>query len=68
MVTAALGAKRLELLNRLVPNLAIIAMLVNPDYQSTDQVGDVQAAARTLGLQVNVLRASNEREIDAAFA
>jgi putative ABC transport system substrate-binding protein len=68
LATAALGAKRLELLDRLVPKVAIIATLVNPDYQSTDQVGDVQAAARTLGLQVHVLRASNEREIDAAFA
>ena len=65
-----LGPKRLELLRELVPKAAIIAVLVNP----TDPVraGNisraVQTAARTLGLQSNVLQASSERDFDAVFA
>jgi putative ABC transport system substrate-binding protein len=65
-----LGPKRLELLRELVPKATIIAVLVNP----TDSVraGNisraVQTAARTLGLQSNVLQASSERDFDAVFA
>src|SRR5438128_10809014 len=65
-----LGPKRLELLHGLVPKAAIIAVLVN----SADPVraGNisraVQTAARTLGLQSDVLQASNERDFDGVFA
>jgi putative tryptophan/tyrosine transport system substrate-binding protein len=63
------GPKRLELLHELVPTARIIALLVNP----TNPVGatlasEVQAAARTLGLQLHVLNASTERDFDPAFA
>jgi putative tryptophan/tyrosine transport system substrate-binding protein len=63
-----LGAKRLELLRHFAPNAKKIAMLMNPIYQPTAlEVRDVQAAARTLGLQIDVLNASTAGEIDAAF-
>jgi ABC-type uncharacterized transport system substrate-binding protein len=64
-----LGAKRLELLRHFAPNAKTIAMLMNPIYQPTvGEIRDVQAAARTLGLQIKVLNASTAGEIDAAFA
>jgi len=54
---------------RLVPTATTIAVLLNPTYPSAEtELRDMQAAARTLGLQVHVLRASNEREINEAFA
>jgi putative ABC transport system substrate-binding protein len=61
--------KRLELLHELVPGTPTIARLVNPT-NPTDEAStrDVQAAARTLGLQVHLLPASNDHDIDAVFA
>ena len=62
-------AKRLELLRELVPAAARVAVLVNPaDDTSETTVRDVEAAARAIGLQIQVLNASTSREIDAAFA
>ncbi|MET0632529.1 MAG: ABC transporter substrate-binding protein [Xanthobacteraceae bacterium] len=64
-----LGPKRLELLHELVPAATTIAILVNPANRSAEiQVRDMQAAARTLGLELHILQASTERDIDAAFA
>jgi putative ABC transport system substrate-binding protein len=64
-----LGPKRLELLHELVPTAAIVALIVNPTNRSSEIQGrDVQAAARALGLELHVLHASTEREIDSAFA
>jgi putative ABC transport system substrate-binding protein len=61
--------KRLELMHELVPTATIMAVLLNPTYPSAEtQSRAMQAAARTLGLQLHVLRASNERDIDDAFA
>ena len=60
--------KRLELLHQLVPRAALIALLVNPNVTTNDQVQDTLDAARVLGLRVDILKASNEDEIDAAFA
>src|SRR6516165_1242924 len=69
VVTAELEAKRLGLLHELVPTAAVIASLVNPSYPGTDvQVTSEQAAARALGHELVILTASNEVEIDAAFA
>jgi putative ABC transport system substrate-binding protein len=63
-------AKRLELLRELVPGAVRVAVLINPanptNTETTMRV--VEAAARALGLQVQTLRASTAREIDAAFA
>jgi putative tryptophan/tyrosine transport system substrate-binding protein len=66
---AALEAKRLEQLHELVPNAAVIAVLVNPNYSEAEaQLRDVQNAARSLSLQLHVLNAGTEREIEMAFA
>jgi putative ABC transport system substrate-binding protein len=64
-----LGPKRLELLRELVPTATSMALLVNPTslYAETLSEG-LQAAARTLGLPLHVLRASTERDFDAVFA
>jgi len=65
---ARLGAKRLALLHELVPSAAAIAILLNPkNPDSEDEARDVLEAARTLGVQILVLHAGNENEIDAAF-
>jgi ABC-type uncharacterized transport system substrate-binding protein len=61
--------KRLELMHELVPTATIMAVLVNPTYPSAEiQSRGMQAAAHTLGVQLHILRASNERDIDDAFA
>jgi putative ABC transport system substrate-binding protein len=64
-----LVAKRLELLRELVPAATRVAVLVNPtDAASAENtVRDVAAAARAIGLQIQILNPSTSREIDAAF-
>jgi ABC-type uncharacterized transport system substrate-binding protein len=67
--STALEGKRLELLHELVPHAAVIAMLVNPTFTGTDAItDDMQAAARALGLKLNVLKASSEHDLEAAVA
>jgi ABC-type uncharacterized transport system substrate-binding protein len=64
-----LGPKRLELLHELVPKVAVIALLVNPTNPNAVTLSrDLEAAARTLGLQLHVLHASTERDFDTVFA
>jgi putative ABC transport system substrate-binding protein len=64
-----LAAKRLELLRELVPAATRIAVLVNPANTGNEStVKDVEAAARAMGLQIQVLNASTSREINEAFA
>jgi putative ABC transport system substrate-binding protein len=65
-----LQAKRLELLRELVPGVVRVAVLVNPTNPTNAEgtVRDVEAAARALGLQIQVLNVSTSGEIDAAFA
>ena len=66
---SALGAKRLELLRELVPNAAVIGMLVNPDFPDAEsQSKDMKEAARTLALQVHVVNANSEGDFNQAFA
>jgi len=67
MLVTDLMPKRLELLSELVPRAGVIALLVNPSGPN-NAWGDVQQAARTKGLQLPVLQAGTEGEIDAAFA
>ena len=63
-----LGAKRLGLLREMLPRATVIAVLLNPNFpDAQDQLRNVQEAARTLGLQIRVLNASTESEIDAGF-
>jgi len=68
-LTSVLGPKQLELLREVVPNAAVIGMLVNPNWpDAKTQVRNVQEAARTLGRQIYVLNASSERDLEKAFA
>jgi putative ABC transport system substrate-binding protein len=60
--------KRLELAHQLVPMATIIAVLVNPTSNAEPELRDLQAAARALGLQLQVLHASTERDFDTVFA
>jgi putative ABC transport system substrate-binding protein len=62
--------KRLELLHELLPSVAVIAVLVNPNnaQQTEAETKAVLDAARALGLQLHILSASTEAEINAAFA
>src|SRR6516162_7330877 len=65
----ALTAKRLELLRDLVPQAETIAFLVNPTNQNAESdTQDVQAAARAIGRRILVVAATNEQELDRAFA
>ena len=60
---------QLSLLHELVPNAAVIALLVDVNVpEAVSQVSEVQAAARTLGLQLVVLNARTASDIDMAFA
>jgi putative tryptophan/tyrosine transport system substrate-binding protein len=66
---AELTAKRLELLSELVPQARVIALLVNPNNPNAERIiGDVREAAREKGLQLPILKAGSESEIDIAFA
>ena len=66
-ITAVLEPKRLELLHELLPNVGVIALLVNPGTVK-GQVQQVQDAADRLGVKLTVLNAANAYEIDASFA
>jgi putative ABC transport system substrate-binding protein len=67
--TTQLEGKRLGLLRELVPTAALIAVLLNPTLALAEaQLKNVQAAARTAGQQIHILRARSERELDSAFA
>jgi putative ABC transport system substrate-binding protein len=60
--------KRLELLSELVPQVGVIALLVNPNNSNTERIiGDMQEAARAKGVKLHILKAGTESEIDAAF-
>jgi putative tryptophan/tyrosine transport system substrate-binding protein len=67
-MSTELGPKRLELLRELLPTGSDIALLVNPAAPTTQaQSQELQAAARKLGLQLHILNASTERDLDAVF-
>ena len=69
LFTAAIGAKRLELLSELVPNAGPIAFLIDPNYPTTAaELKDMTEAAHARGQQLSVLTARTEKEIDDAFA
>jgi putative ABC transport system substrate-binding protein len=66
---AELAAKRLELLRGLVPGAVKVAVLVDPAVPPTaTTLRDIEVAARSMGLQIQVLNASTNGEINAAFA
>ena len=64
-----LSAKKLGLLHDLLPQATVIAALLNPTSQTADvEDKDLQSAGRALGVQIQILNASSEQGIDAAFA
>jgi putative ABC transport system substrate-binding protein len=68
-MVAELMPKRFELLSELVPQAGVFALLVNPNNAGTDaMIRDVREAAAAKGLQLDILRAGSDNEIDAAFA
>ena len=68
-LTTELAAKRLELLRELLPKAARVAILVNPASaaQTEATLRELEPAARTMGLQIQVFSANTSREIGAAF-
>ena len=69
VITGVLVAKRMQLLREVVPTAAVFAMLVNPNNPNAEtDTQDAKEAAQTLGLQLRILNASNDRDFDAVFA
>jgi putative ABC transport system substrate-binding protein len=68
-IGAELTPKRLELLSELVPEARVIALLVNPNGTAPEGLArDLEEAARSKGVQLPILKAATESEIDAVFA
>jgi ABC-type uncharacterized transport system substrate-binding protein len=66
--TAELGSKQAGLLHELIPAAAHVGLLVNPNYPATDAMTrDATTAASAIGFQIDVMQASDSREIEAAF-
>jgi putative ABC transport system substrate-binding protein len=65
-----LGPKQLQLLHEAIPAAATLALLVNPTNPAIAEpmANELRAAARTLGLELQVLQATTERQFDAVFA
>jgi putative ABC transport system substrate-binding protein len=69
IINLELMPKRLQLISELVPQARVIALLLNPNSPSAElTIREVQEAARAKGLQLRVLKASTESEIETAFA
>jgi len=69
LIHAELMQKRFELLSELVPQTGVMALLVKPDNPETGKmIRDTQEAAHTKGVQIEILKASNQGELDSAFA
>ena len=69
LLNSAVMGKRLELLRELVPAARVIGYLANPKSAVTEpETKELHEAARALGVELRVLNAANESEIDAAFA
>jgi putative tryptophan/tyrosine transport system substrate-binding protein len=66
--TAEMGSKQAGLLNELIPAATHVGLLVNPNYPATDAMTrDATTAASAIGFQIEVMQASDSREIEAAF-
>jgi putative tryptophan/tyrosine transport system substrate-binding protein len=64
-----MGPKRVELAHKLVPNASMLAMLINSKFpMALAEAGEMQSAARSLGLQMTVMDGNGESEIETAFA
>jgi putative tryptophan/tyrosine transport system substrate-binding protein len=69
-LNVVVAPKRLELLHELVPNARVMVLLIDPTDPTSAETTtrDVQAVARSFGLELHVLNASSERDFDAVFA
>jgi putative ABC transport system substrate-binding protein len=68
-INVEIAPKRLELMHELMPNEKVVGLLVNPTHPLTKSVvATVQAAAGSLGLELRVVQARSDEELDAAFA
>jgi putative tryptophan/tyrosine transport system substrate-binding protein len=69
IISSALASKQFELLHELVPQAAVVGILLNPSNPSADlESSDLQSAALSMGLQLVVVRANTESGIESAFA
>ena len=69
ILTSVLATKRLELLRQLVPNVALVGVLINPNNpNAATDPQDLQSGAGTLGVQLAFLQASTPDEIAKAFS
>jgi putative tryptophan/tyrosine transport system substrate-binding protein len=67
-LATALGPKKLELLSAVVPTAKTIGMIMGTTVATADaQLRDAEAAARTLGLQIHVVRVSTDQDFETAF-
>jgi putative ABC transport system substrate-binding protein len=67
-LSVEVASKRLELLHELVPAASIMVLLVNPADRPGVSIKEEQSAARTLGLELHILNASTDRDLDGVFA
>jgi putative ABC transport system substrate-binding protein len=66
---SGLGPKRIELLRQLVPNAAAIGLLLNPNNPNAEDDGkEIENAGKTVGIRIEIINASSDRELDEAFA
>ena len=67
-LSTAMEPKRISLLHELVPQATAFGALLNPDFPAfADQLADIQAAAKTTGVELHMFRAGTDRDIEAAF-
>jgi len=68
IMTLEMASKRVDLVHQIAPTATAVAMLINPRFPGARaEAREVQHAARSLGIDINLLNASTESEIDAAF-
>jgi putative ABC transport system substrate-binding protein len=69
ILAAELAPKRLQLVRELTPNAALFGVLADPTFPATQStIADLQAAALTLGVQLIVVNASDDSDLETAFA
>ena len=69
LLTSLAEAKRLGLLNEVIPGAGVFDVLINPNYQQADaQLREVQEAARAIGRPIQIVNAGNDQELEEAFA
>jgi putative ABC transport system substrate-binding protein len=68
-IAGQLGPKRVELVHELLPKAAAVGLILNPNIPNAEvDAAEMQTAARGLGLQTHILRATSDQDIEAAFA